>query len=124
MANSSFASLEIRFRGHDWPPGLRAFATSAIHTAFARFEHRIAGITVTVNDLNGPRGGRDKQCRVEVRLGRGGSVIGRSTAETEYAAIAKARLRARSKLIRSLTRPATVSRTARRRVNERRVFVA
>ncbi|HVJ85444.1 MAG TPA: HPF/RaiA family ribosome-associated protein [Caulifigura sp.] len=124
MANSSFVSHEIRFRGDDCTPGLRAFATSAIQTAFSRFERRIAGITVTIDDVNGPRGGRDKFCRIEVRLSRGGSIIGRAVAENEYAAIAKARLRARTKLLRSLTRPATVSRTARRRVNQRRISVA
>ena len=40
--------------------------------ALGRFDGRIHSITVRIIDINGPRGGIDKQCRVTVRM-RGGA---------------------------------------------------
>ena len=35
--------------------------------AFARFRHKVDKVTVTLVDVNGPRGGLDMQCRILVK---------------------------------------------------------
>ena len=40
--------------------------------ALDRFEHLITGLTVTLADHNGPKGGIDKECKVQCSLPRGG----------------------------------------------------
>ncbi|MEL7499210.1 MAG: hypothetical protein AAFN77_16500 [Planctomycetota bacterium] len=39
-------------------------------TTFQRFRENVRGIEVGVFDVNGPRGGIDKQCRILVKLKR------------------------------------------------------
>ena len=42
--------------------------------ALGRFGGRISQVTVGLEDLNGPRGGADKRCRLAVRLVPSGKV--------------------------------------------------
>jgi len=42
--------------------------------ALARFDRRILDITASLTDVNGPKGGVDKQCRLVVRLRPKGKV--------------------------------------------------
>jgi len=44
----------------------------AVGFALGRFFNRISKITVTLADQNGPRGGNDKVCRLQVSLARAG----------------------------------------------------
>ena len=41
-----------------------------IRFALSRFSPRISRVSVTVEDVNGPRGGIDKRCRILVKLDR------------------------------------------------------
>ena len=43
--------------------------------ALSRFEPRIREVNVRLSDLNGPKGGIDKHCRIMVRFRGGGSVL-------------------------------------------------
>jgi len=43
--------------------------------ALSRFEERLGRIAVYLNDLNGDKGGIDKQCKVIVPLRRGKSIV-------------------------------------------------
>ena len=40
-----------------------------------RFDHMIRRVCVQIADINGPRGGEDKSCRIQVHLKRASSVI-------------------------------------------------
>jgi len=39
-----------------------------IHNAFARFGHKTLGASLHLQDINGPRGGQDKNCHLVVEL--------------------------------------------------------
>jgi len=41
---------------------------SRIHQAFARFGHKTLGASLHLQDINGPRGGQDKNCHLVVEL--------------------------------------------------------
>ncbi len=72
--------------------------------ALARFDHRILDITASLTDLNGPKGGVDKQCRLVVRLRPRGKVTIEQSASDFVAAIALAANRASYAVRRALTR--------------------
>ena len=44
-------------------------------TVFSRLNTRISHLSVTLKDINGPRGGEDKVCIVRARLTDGGEVL-------------------------------------------------
>ena len=72
--------------------------------ALARFGHRIKEVTAKLADLNGCKGGIDKQCCLVVRLHRKGNVTIVQTASTVSAAIAQAADRAGHSVGRALKR--------------------
>ncbi len=43
-------------------------AEKKAHAAFAKFGSNVKALEITVHDVNGPRGGVDKQCQVLVKL--------------------------------------------------------
>ena len=58
--------------------------------ALGRFGARISAVTVWLSDANGPRGGVDKVCRVQVALASGPSLRVEDVDADLYAAIARA----------------------------------
>lgn len=60
-------NIEVRFRGIDPSEALRAHATRAIVQHLARFAPELDTVIVRIDDVNGPRGGLDKHCRVVAR---------------------------------------------------------
>lgn len=93
---------------------LRDRVTEAVGTALAPLRAFLLWVDVYLTDVNGPRGGPDKRCRVVAHLRTGAVVVGR-TARDPVAAVTAAALRCR-RLVRS--------RLARRRHRQRRRAVA
>ena len=56
-------------------PALRQHVTRCIGSALRAVRDRVSRVTVRLMDENGPRGGMDKRCCVEVRMGRGAPVL-------------------------------------------------
>lgn len=67
--------LHVRYRHVTFTRELEQLVTRRVHAALARFAHVIADVRVTLADVNGPRGGIDKTCRVEVAGPRLGSIV-------------------------------------------------
>lgn len=67
--------LDIRGRHVRINAGLREHVTRRLHFAIGRFGGRVAGILVRLEDVNGPRGGTDMQCRIVVRLAPRGELV-------------------------------------------------
>jgi putative sigma-54 modulation protein len=53
-----------------------------LHFALDRFQHAIREVEVAFRDSNGPKGGRDKECRVLLRLHPRGRIVVRTTHES------------------------------------------
>ncbi|MDZ4782485.1 MAG: HPF/RaiA family ribosome-associated protein [Planctomycetia bacterium] len=67
--------LEIRSQdlvvGEEW----RGYIDRRLRFVLGRFGNRIGCVKACLADLNGPRGGMDKRCRIVVHLPRSGVVI-------------------------------------------------
>ncbi len=46
-----------------------------LHFSLSRFGHAIQGVSVQLTDINGPKGGHDKECLIVVKLQKGGKVV-------------------------------------------------
>jgi len=67
--------LEIRSQGLEIDQGLRGSIERRFRFVLGRFGTRIGRVMVYLADVNGPRGGLDKRCRIVVRLLRAGQVF-------------------------------------------------
>lgn len=54
---------------------LRDDVSDLMHGSFERFQSYIRCVTVTFTDVNGPRGGVDKQCRCVLQLKRMAPIV-------------------------------------------------
>ncbi len=84
--------MEIRVRSRlvEVDESVRAHITRRVGFSLGRLSPHVLRVTVTIGDLNGPRGGEDKACRIEVRLRAGGSVFAEEANASLYAAIDQA----------------------------------
>jgi len=96
--------IEIRTRGFSPTPALRAYVERRLAFALDRHEERVAGVRVTLADVNGPRGGHDKSCRVDMRLRGGRTVRASALTADAYDAVATAVHRAARGVARALER--------------------
>lgn len=89
--------MDIAFKmtSQPTPSSLRAALTDSIQTALDRFRHRLKRIEVYVEDVNGPRGGIDKECRFIAELHHMPSIVIREQAESVRKAVGLATNRAK-----------------------------
>ena len=93
--------VQVKGREFELTDGLRNFTERRLEVALDRFRDRIKRIDASLADLNGPRGGIDKQCRLRVHLAGGGEVIAHATGTDFYAAIVQAAHRMRDRVARA-----------------------
>ena len=96
--------LLVRFRHVDPTPVLKLLIPRRIQFALARFAHAIEAVHVTLADVNGPRGGVDKTCRVRVVGAPVGSFVVEASAADARTALDEAAARAGHTLARALQR--------------------
>lgn len=60
--------LQIHGVNYSLDDGLKDFISRRLHFTLGRFAPRISRLTVRLTDVNGPRGGIDKRCRITVEL--------------------------------------------------------
>jgi ribosome-associated translation inhibitor RaiA len=62
--------LSIHFGNLEPAASVRDDVAELIRSAVDKFDSRIRRISVSIRDVNGPKGGEDKQCRCVVHLKR------------------------------------------------------
>ena len=67
--------IELRKRNVRIESETRAWIERRVHFALGRLAARIRCVMVSVSDINGDRGGTDKQCRVRISLIPKGEVV-------------------------------------------------
>jgi ribosomal subunit interface protein len=60
--------LEIRRQDAHLDEAMRDFVERRIGFALGPFEDKVSRVNVNLDDVNGPRGGIDKECRILVTL--------------------------------------------------------
>lgn len=63
--------IVINSRTFDLNQGDRNYAERRLSFALGRFSNRVVRVTLTLDDMNGPRGGVDKCARMVIQLSRG-----------------------------------------------------
>lgn len=60
--------VQIKAKGLPAAKNLRNHAARRVRSALERFGHVIQSVTVRMSDINGPRGGADKLCRIVIQM--------------------------------------------------------
>jgi len=95
-------NVQVRGQGTELSIALRAHAERCLGFALRRFARRIDRVTVWLEDVNGPRGGVDKRCRIAVRLRPNGAAFVAKSAADAYVAIGRAAGRAGAAVARKI----------------------
>ena len=97
--------FEIRGRDISISRELHEYIERRLRFALDRFATRIRQVRVTLGDLNGPRGGIDKCCKLAVSLDHSSTFVVESHASTAYSAIDCVADKATAHIGRRLKRP-------------------
>lgn len=97
--------MQVLFESsHPQATPLRELAERRLRFAMRRLSWLVPRARVRLSDMNGPRGGVDKQCRVELKAGRSGSIVVTAVAGDWRSALDIALARASRVLVRSWQR--------------------
>jgi len=90
-----------------------------VEAALGSASGRIDQVTVRLDDINGPRGGRDKRCRIVLWLRRTGVMVAQAVHENLYVAVEQAAAKAKDMIRRHRTRRRSLHRTYAVRLDRR-----
>lgn len=96
--------VQVRLRGLEVPDVVREAIARRIRFALGRFGGPLRSASALVTDENGPRGGADKRCRVELRLRDGARLSVEHEGERLLATVDEALDRSARALVRRLER--------------------
>ena len=109
--------LNVRGLNFDLTDAILAHVRRRLHEGLAHYAPRLRGVTVRVSDVNGPRGGVDKRCHLEVTADAVGTVVVEEVDADLYRAVDRAAARLRRQLAREFGRRLPAARPGRRRVS-------
>ena len=96
--------IDIQSRGFDLTEGLREHTERRLQFALNWASHDVRTVSVRLFDINGPRGGNDKRCRIQIPISGGQDVVIEDTEADLYVAIDRAADRTERALARRLER--------------------
>jgi putative sigma-54 modulation protein len=96
--------LTVQADGFLLTQALRTHTERRLATALGWAGQHLRRLVVSLSDINGPRGGVDKRCRIQVLLGTGREVIIEDVEADLYVAINRAAERADRAVVRQIER--------------------
>jgi ribosomal subunit interface protein len=105
--------IDIQARNFSLTKALRSHIKRRLKFALSTRNDHIQRINVRLSDINGPRGGEDKCCHIQVVLPQLADVVIEDTEADMYAAIDRAADRAGRTVGRRLSRKRDIDRTPR-----------
>ncbi len=96
--------IVIQANGFVLTEALRTYTERRMATALGWAGERMRKLAVSLSDINGPRGGIDKRCKIQVQLGKGQEVVIEDTEADLYLAIDRAADRAERAVVRRVER--------------------
>jgi ribosomal subunit interface protein len=94
--------IDIQARGFPLTEALENHVQTRISYTLSRAVSRIRRVVITLSDLNGPRGGVDKRCLIQVRIDGLSTVVVEDIQSDMYTAIDRAVGRAARTVMRRL----------------------
>jgi ribosome-associated translation inhibitor RaiA len=95
--------LSIQSRGFSLTPALKARVSKRIGLILGNTGHPITNIDVRLSDINGPKGGVDKKCQINIQLSGHTNVVITDIQHDLYYAIDRAASRAMRTVRRRLS---------------------
>ena len=83
---------------------LKANIQRKLHFALSRMEPHITAISITLSDINGPKGVVDKQCLLKISIADMEDIVIKDTQTNLYRAVDRAMQRASRTVARSISR--------------------
>ncbi|MEQ1600974.1 MAG: HPF/RaiA family ribosome-associated protein [Methylophilaceae bacterium] len=96
--------LDIQTNGFSLTDGIRDYTKRRMQFALNRNDKYITRVQVRLADINGPRGGVDKRCQIDVSLASHNDIVIEDTETNLYVAIDRASERCSRTLTRRLER--------------------
>ena len=96
--------IDIQARGFELTGGLLEHTERRLQFAFSWANHDVRKIKVRLSDINGPKGGNDKRCQLQIPLTKGQDVLIEDTESDLYVAIDRAIDRAEHTVAKRLKR--------------------
>jgi ribosome-associated translation inhibitor RaiA len=113
--------MQVLFKSrHPQATELRVLTERRVRFVLRRLRWLVPRAEVQMSDVNGPRGGIDKRCQVELRTDGAGSVVVASVANDWRTALDKALARAARFLMRLWRRGNDTSRVRQRFISHER----
>lgn len=96
--------LDIQTNGFSITDGIRDYTKRRVQFALHRNDNHISRVQVRLADINGPRGGVDKRCQIELTLSGRNNIVIEDIEADLYLAIDRASERCARTLSRRLER--------------------
>lgn len=96
--------MTIQASGFDMTRALHAYTEQRLATALGWARDHLRKLAVSLSDINGPRGGVDKRCKIQLQLAGGREIIIDDVEADLYAAIDRAAGRADRAVVRQVGR--------------------
>jgi putative sigma-54 modulation protein len=106
--------VNIQSRHFSLSEALSKYVQSKVQIMLSRYESKINSINVSLFDINGPKGGEDKCCKIIIKINGTTSIVVQETAEDLYDAINTCSRRAR----RAVKRQLSIHVRTRRKIND------
>ncbi|MEN3277993.1 MAG: putative sigma-54 modulation protein [Massilia sp.] len=103
--------MTIQTNGFTMTDALRSYTQQRLATALGWARQHMRKLVVWLSDINGPRGGVDKRCKIQVQLDGGRDIIIEDTEADLYAAIDRAAGRADRAVVKRVERTRHVAHT-------------
>jgi putative sigma-54 modulation protein len=95
--------VNIQSRHFSLSEALSKYVKTKVQIMLCRYEAKIIRVDVSLFDINGPKGGEDKCCKIVVRINGASSIVVQETAEDLYDAINTCTRRGRRVVKRQLS---------------------
>ena len=95
-------NIAVRTQGFELTRAINAFACSQLEAALKSYSEMVMSVDVFMKDINGPKGGEDKQVLVRTRLRTGQVIAIECTRANLYNAIAATTRRSKRSIRRAL----------------------
>ena len=106
--------VNIQSRHFSLSAALSKYVKSKVQIMLSRYESKIISINISLFDINGPKGGEDKCCKIIIKINGGSSIVIQETAKDLYDAINTCSRRAR----RAVKRQLSLHVRTRRKIND------